>query len=624
MRNKAIFAPCDEDRVGIFNVDIAQMSWSDISNKLPSAPHDKFAGASMVEGKVVFAPSSADYVGIFDVATREFSTIGIADAVRGPLKFRGATATGGYVVFAPHNAAAVGLLNVVSSEFSITDISGQLSLPLGSGKFAGAASHGGRAIFAPFDADAVGVFEVASQSFHAHGLGSKVAAKEKKFSEAVEIDRQIVFAPFNAMVVGIFDTRKCSGSGASLECPGAFSTVDIAAQSTTPYAFNGAAVSNGRVIFAPFEARSAGVFSPADSKFFLIDLSSQLTGQVPPSVFSGAIAVDRDFVVFPPDGMGAAGRLQVPLAIAAVTGQSSPTSPTPTSSTTLSTTATATTSKMSLTTLSTPKMVATMTSLASWVLEASSTWSSEFSVDNVKDEDGQFRDGGEDLWRDAQGGVDQWIKMTAPSVVTVEGFWVKMPYAWQSSAFKDYEIQFSFDGSVWQVAKSGQGPYLMPGDSHEFRFVAETARHWKLHMRNSWGYGQLTIGCIKPITQQVVSAGSGSSAAVQGYEASDEGGAPAVLRAAASMPVVVAAAAATAAVISGAAVLAVAGQTLRRARRGGESRASGLMLMANEAEEADDEAELAAASRRSASHRGLPRQARWQSVPSEQFVPGSV
>ena len=84
-----------------------------------SAGQSYFKGAATTrDGRVVFAPHDEDAVGVFDPADESFVTVDISSQIDYDGKFSGAVTAGdGRVVFAPHNSDGVGIFDPIDNSF---------------------------------------------------------------------------------------------------------------------------------------------------------------------------------------------------------------------------------------------------------------------------------------------------------------------------------------------------------------------------------------------------------------------------------------------------------------------------------------------------------------------------
>ena len=93
-------------------------------------------------------------------------------------------------------------------------------------------------------------------------ISATISSDYKFRGAAAASNGKIIFAPYNADGVGVFDPSDNS-----------FALVDISATISSDDKFNGAAAaSNGKIIFAPFNADGVGVFDPSDNSFALVDI----------------------------------------------------------------------------------------------------------------------------------------------------------------------------------------------------------------------------------------------------------------------------------------------------------------------------------------------------------------
>jgi len=89
--------------------------------------------------------------------------------------------------------------------------------------------------------------------------------------------------------------------------------------------------------------------------------------------------------------------------------------------------------------------------------------------------------------------VNQYIVLDAGAAITLKGFRVKAPSAWDGSAFKNFRFEYSNDGSTWKTALAGQGKNQDCCAWQTFSFAAQHARYYRLYMVDNWGYGFLSI-----------------------------------------------------------------------------------------------------------------------------------
>jgi len=127
-------------------------------------------------------------------------------------------------------------------------------------------------------------------------ISSTITGDWKFGGVATASNGKVIFAPYNADGVGVFDPSDNS-----------FALVDIASTITGNWKFGGAAAaSNGKVIFAPHDADGVGVFdpnAPPEEAFTLVDIASTISA----GKFFGAAAASNGKIIFAPynaDGVG--------------------------------------------------------------------------------------------------------------------------------------------------------------------------------------------------------------------------------------------------------------------------------------------------------------------------------
>lgn len=143
-RDQVIMAPYGNNTgVGVYDVLTGGFVTINIDSKVQSE-NFRFAGAISVESEVIFAPYNEEAVGVFDARTSKFDTVDISGKLTGEEKFRGGVLLDGSVVFAPSSSDHVGVFHVSSRTFYTQ----QLGIT-GEDKFAGAATMGPAIVFAP-------------------------------------------------------------------------------------------------------------------------------------------------------------------------------------------------------------------------------------------------------------------------------------------------------------------------------------------------------------------------------------------------------------------------------------------------------------------------------------------
>ena len=127
-----------------------------------------------------------------------------------------------------------------------------------------------------------------STKFALVDISSTISSGDFKFGGAATASNgKIIFAPYNADGVGVFDPSDNS-----------FVLVDIASTISTDWKFHGAATAgNGKVIFAPSNADGVGVFDPSDNSFVLVDIASTISST---GKFRAAATAGNGKVIFAP------------------------------------------------------------------------------------------------------------------------------------------------------------------------------------------------------------------------------------------------------------------------------------------------------------------------------------
>ena len=121
---KVIFAPTEEDAVGVFDPCSNTFEAVDISSYQLTGLARKFYSAALAkDGRVVFAPAHANGVGVFDPRDNSFELVPISsyDGMTGSM---GAfvTLSNGEMVSPPRTATAVGVFNPVTKAFRTVPI----------------------------------------------------------------------------------------------------------------------------------------------------------------------------------------------------------------------------------------------------------------------------------------------------------------------------------------------------------------------------------------------------------------------------------------------------------------------------------------------------------------------
>ena len=287
---KVIFAPTEEDAVGVFDPCSNTFEAVDISSYQLTGLARKFYSAALAkDGRVVFAPAHANGVGVFDPRDNSFELVNISSHITIEWKFRGAaTANNGKVIFAPMNADGVGVFDPSDHSFELVDISSHITSDW---KFNGATlAKNGLIIFSPLAAGTgLGVFNPMDNSFELVPISSYDGMTGSMGAFVTLSNGEMVCPPRTATAVGVFNP-----------VTKAFRTVPITVAADNDDKFHAAALTNdGKVVFAPGGALGVGVFDPTDDSFEYVDYSAQInTAGV--AKFWGAALVRNGAVVFTP------------------------------------------------------------------------------------------------------------------------------------------------------------------------------------------------------------------------------------------------------------------------------------------------------------------------------------
>jgi len=153
-------------------------------------------------------------------------------------------------------------------------------------------------------------------------------------------------------------------------------------------------------------------------------------------------------------------------------------------------------------------------SLEDATLAASSTWSEDYVVDNIKTDTLPTRPAAANsLWH-SRGGTNNWITMKFPYDVKLGGFRVKRPYSWDNTAFKGYSFQVSDDqGGTWTDVHSGIGQNQRCCDFQTITFdTSTTGNYFRLFMESNHGYGHHTISYMELLKKdETIQLGNGMS-----------------------------------------------------------------------------------------------------------------
>lgn len=285
---KVIFAPTEEDAVGVFDpcsntfeaVDISSHQLTDLARKFYSAALAK-------DGRVVFAPAHANGVGVFDPRDNSFELVNISSKITIQWKFRGAaTANDGKVIFAPMNADGVGVFDPSDHSFELVDIGLHNDWLFNGATLA----KNGLIIFSPLAAGTgLGVFNPMDNSFELVPISSHDGMTGSMGAFVTLSNGEMLSPPRTATAVGVFNP-----------VTKAFRTVPITVAADDDDKFHAAALTNdGKVVFAPGGALGVGIFDPTDDSFEYFDYSAQINA-AGVAKFWGAALVRNGAVVFTP------------------------------------------------------------------------------------------------------------------------------------------------------------------------------------------------------------------------------------------------------------------------------------------------------------------------------------
>merc|ERR1719309_986428 len=124
-------------------------------------------------------------------------------------------------------------------------------------------------------------------------------------------------------------------------------------------------------------------------------------------------------------------------------------------------------------------------------MNASATWSSSYSVENIIKATG--------YWASGQNKKSGWIEFHFPSPVTLSGFRYKSAdkSGYKINIFKDFRFEISHDES-WKTVLRGRGEKRKCCEWwQEITFYPVTSNLFRLVMFNTWGGGFLASGQLE-------------------------------------------------------------------------------------------------------------------------------
>jgi len=258
--NEVIFAPAEYNEIGIFNTDTLNFRTIDITNDIKNVDGIKFSGAVVVGEKVIFVPYNADNIGVYDVKTNTFteSTQVIPTM---SAKFSGASAIGNKVIFAPYRAEEVGIYDVTTDVYESITTKGIVQS--GVILYSGITLLKNNVILSPQQAGVICVYNNTNKELY---FSTPINEKPYAFSGACTIGNKVIFAPYNSNSIGMYDIGETN----------IYSNFKPEDQKTKTFMetnekFNGAVSVGNKVIFIPNSTKYVGVFelnksSEKDSK----------------------------------------------------------------------------------------------------------------------------------------------------------------------------------------------------------------------------------------------------------------------------------------------------------------------------------------------------------------------
>jgi hypothetical protein len=300
---RIVFPPRSAASVGVFDPENDAFSTM-AGDSTTSNQH--CGGALAHDGRVVFAPFKRNAVGTFEPAFDYFKNNVDASMDSTTLKFAGACAVpDGRVVFVPNAAANVRTFDPETHAHETHALPAALTAAaaadlyffFGGGAFSESTQ---KVVFSPRDADVVGLFDPVSNATTTLALPDRFADVTQKFMGAIRVvsggKEYVVFPPDTLDEVGVYagETGEFSTSPLDNATTHASSVIGVAKKFD-----GGAALSDGRVVFAPRNVPFVGVFDPETLETSFISTPAQPGGPAN-GWYSGASATRDGRVVFTP------------------------------------------------------------------------------------------------------------------------------------------------------------------------------------------------------------------------------------------------------------------------------------------------------------------------------------
>ena len=281
--NEVIFVPAQYNEIGIFNTDTLKFRTIDISNDITSVSGIKFSGGAVVGNKVIFVPYNARNIGVYDVTTNTFSYD--KETYSHEAKFSGAAVVGDKVIFAPYNADKIGVYDVTSDSFTQSP---QIT-PTMKAKFSGASAIGNNVIFAPYRAEEVGIYDVKSDTYTYKTTKGLVQSGVTLYSGTTSLENNVILSSQQANVVCVYNN---TNKELSFSPP----------INENTYAFSGACTIGNKVIFAPYNSNSIGIFDIGETNIysnFKPEDQKTKTFMETNEKFNGAVSVGNKVIFIP-------------------------------------------------------------------------------------------------------------------------------------------------------------------------------------------------------------------------------------------------------------------------------------------------------------------------------------
>lgn len=202
---RIIFAPFNQNDVGIFTPNVAGGGVFSTGDTVTTIGSAKYAGASLASnGTVIFAPHDAEHIGIYNPETDTF-TEGVYDFGAGDNKFTGSVALpNGDILFVPSRYANVGLYTPSTDTYRDGTLIPEDWLTFH--KFGGGTlMPNGLVIFTSSYANKVGLYDYKTDTFSLMDfIIDKADGNWSYRGSALLPNGDVVFAPYARKKVGIY------------------------------------------------------------------------------------------------------------------------------------------------------------------------------------------------------------------------------------------------------------------------------------------------------------------------------------------------------------------------------------------------------------------------------------